>query len=174
MRLWMERFRATAESRPLGLTPPHNEGPHTLAPGRIDMKKLSTFATIAILALCCSPFLWSKEKPSENTTIRIMTFNIWGYGKGRKLPPSRIAEVIKASKADIVGLQENRKSAKALADMLGLNYVKQGRSAALLSRLRSLRPQRKNTVSEYASLRGRKCSSSIYISCHRHINRTSY
>ncbi|MDP6543251.1 MAG: endonuclease/exonuclease/phosphatase family protein [Phycisphaerae bacterium] len=98
------------------------------------MKRFIAFAALAIFALGCSPSVRSKEKTLENTTVRIMTFNIWGYGKGRKFPPARIAEVIKASKADIVGLQENRKTARALADMLGWHYVKQGRSAALLTR----------------------------------------
>ena len=100
------------------------------------MKRFSAFAALAIFALCCSPLVWSKEKMPENTTVRIMTLNIWGYGRGRKLPPSRVAEVIKASKADIVGLQENHKNGKAIADLLGWHYLKQGRSAALLTRFK--------------------------------------
>lgn len=98
------------------------------------MKKFNALAAITVFALCCLPFAWSKDKEPENPTIRIMTFNIWGYGKGRKFPPSQIAKVIKASQADIVGLQENRKDGKAIADLLGWHFVKQGRSTALLSR----------------------------------------
>lgn len=107
------------------------------------MKKLYAFAAITTLTLCCSPFVWSKEKTPQDTKVRIMTFNIWGYGKGRKLPPSRMAKVIKASKADVVGLQENHKNEKAIADLLGWHYVKQGRSAALLSRFKIIETTKK-------------------------------
>jgi len=70
----------------------------------------------------------------ERTTVRIMTFNIWADGKAGKQPLSQTAEVIRAAKADIVGLQESHKNAKALADMLGWHGVQQRRSVAVLSR----------------------------------------
>ncbi|MDP6046236.1 MAG: endonuclease/exonuclease/phosphatase family protein, partial [Phycisphaerae bacterium] len=72
--------------------------------------------------------------PSNNTTIRVLTFNIWGDGKAGKQPLSQTAEVIRASKADIAGLQESHKNAKAIADILGWNHVQQRRSVAILSR----------------------------------------
>jgi len=91
---------------------------------------------IVVAALGGSSVDVHKETIPQGDTIRILTFNIWGYGKGGKVPPARMAQVIKASKADIVGLQENRKSGKAIANILGWHYVKQGRSAAILSRLK--------------------------------------
>jgi len=71
--------------------------------------------------------------PSE-TTIRVMTFNIWADGKAGKQPLSQTAAVIKAARADIVGLQESHKNAKAIADLLGWNHVQQKPSVAVLSR----------------------------------------
>ena len=71
---------------------------------------------------------------SDNATVRIMTFNIWGDGKAGKQPLSQTAEVIKSARADIVGLQESHKNAKAISDILGWNHVQQRRSVAVLSR----------------------------------------
>jgi exonuclease III len=99
------------------------------------VKKVTALFAIVVATLGCSSIAVHKETMPEGDTVRILTFNIWGYGKGRKLPPARVAEVIKASKADIVGLQENRKNEKAIADILGWHYVKQRRSVAILSRL---------------------------------------
>lgn len=98
------------------------------------MKKVTALLAILVATVGCASLDVHKEKIPEGDTVRILTFNIWGYGRGRKVPPARMAEVIKASNADIVGLQENNKNGKAIADILGWHYVKQGRSATILSR----------------------------------------
>ena len=75
--------------------------------------------------------------------MRVMTFNIWVGGEAGKHPLSQTLEVIRAAKADLVGLQETRGEKKGaarpdngrkLAEMLGWNYFDQGESPAILTR----------------------------------------
>jgi exodeoxyribonuclease III len=91
------------------------------------MKRICSFAVIALLTVGCAD-------SSDSTTIRVMTFNIWADGKAGRQPLSQTAQVIRASNADIVGLQESHKNAKAIADLLGWNHIQQRRSVAVLSR----------------------------------------
>ena len=76
-------------------------------------------------------------------SIRVMTFNIWHGGDAGKQPLSQTLEVIRAAKADVVGLQEthgNKKNGTSpdngqkLAKMLGWNYFDQGERTAILTR----------------------------------------
>jgi endonuclease/exonuclease/phosphatase family metal-dependent hydrolase len=77
--------------------------------------------------------------------IRVMTFNLWHGGDAGKQPPSQTLEVIRAAKADIVGLQETggyekEKGAgrpdhgRKLAELLGWSYLDQGERTGILSR----------------------------------------
>lgn len=75
--------------------------------------------------------------------LRVMTFNIWVGGESGKQPLSQTAEVIRAAKADIVGLQETLGSERdgrrndagiELAKQLGWQYFNQGGSPGILSR----------------------------------------
>jgi len=74
-----------------------------------------------------------------------MTFNIWVGGDAGKQPLSQTAEVIRAARADIVGLQETAGYAKqkgasqpdngrVLAEMLHWHYLDQGERTGILSR----------------------------------------
>src|SRR5688572_16426259 len=76
-------------------------------------------------------------------SIRVMTFNIWVGGDSGKQPLSQTLEVIRASKADVVGLQETHghkkdgrspDNGRKLAEMLGWNYFDQGERTAILTR----------------------------------------
>jgi exodeoxyribonuclease III len=76
-------------------------------------------------------------------SVRVMTFNLWVGGEAGKQPLSQTLEVIRAAKADLVGLQETRGNKKdgtrsdngrKLAEMLGWNYFDQGEGTAILSR----------------------------------------
>jgi endonuclease/exonuclease/phosphatase family metal-dependent hydrolase len=76
-------------------------------------------------------------------TLRIMSFNIWAGGEEGKQPLSQTAEVIRAAKADIVGLQETHgieragkrlDNGPALAQTLGWTYFDQDESTGILSR----------------------------------------
>ncbi|MBT3198471.1 MAG: endonuclease/exonuclease/phosphatase family protein [Phycisphaerales bacterium] len=102
----------------------------------MNMKKLGSLTTIAILACVCAQFTGSEKKAPKTDSIRIMTFNIWADGKAGKQPLSQTAAVIKSARADIVGLQESHKNAKAIADILGWHHVQQKRSVAVLSRFK--------------------------------------
>jgi endonuclease/exonuclease/phosphatase family metal-dependent hydrolase len=72
-----------------------------------------------------------------------MSFNIWVGGESGNQPLSQTAEVIRAAKADIVGLQETHGSERngrrndagiELAKLLGWQYFNQGGSPGILSR----------------------------------------
>jgi exodeoxyribonuclease-3 len=78
-------------------------------------------------------------------SVRVMTFNLWVGGEAGKQPLSQTLKVIRAARADVVGLQETqgekRKDAGTrpdngckLAEMLGWNYFDQGEGTAILSR----------------------------------------
>src|SRR5688500_2189423 len=75
-------------------------------------------------------------------SIRVMTLNLWVGGEAGKQPLSQTLEVIRAAKADLVGLQETRGDKKdgtrpdngrKLAEMLGWNCFDQGEGTAILS-----------------------------------------
>jgi exodeoxyribonuclease III len=78
----------------------------------------------------------------EPITIRLMSFNIWVGGEAGGQPLEQTAAVIKAARADIVGIQESwsRRSprtdnAERLAEMLGWEHVNlQGGSTSIISR----------------------------------------
>lgn len=72
-----------------------------------------------------------------------MTFNMWVGGESGGQPLSQTAQVIRAAKADIVGLQETHgekkngvqpNNGKKLAELLGWNYFDQGERTAIITR----------------------------------------
>lgn len=71
---------------------------------------------------------------AEPETLKVMSLNIWVDGKAGGQPLSQTAQVIKAANPDIVGVQEVHSSTKALADLLGWNYVQQRPGVAVLTR----------------------------------------
>lgn len=83
-------------------------------------------------------------EPNFTDTLRLMSFNIWVGGEGGMHPLEHTAEVIRAAKADIVGIQEGLgqerpdgskpNNAKKIAEMLGWNYLDQGHSRAIMTR----------------------------------------
>ncbi len=64
--------------------------------------------------------LLSASTPVLAETIRIQSFNIW-YG-GEQVSLGQVAEAIKASKADIVGVQETDGNLEKLSEMTGLTH----------------------------------------------------
>jgi endonuclease/exonuclease/phosphatase family metal-dependent hydrolase len=79
-------------------------------------------------------------------TIRVMSFNLWHGGDAGKQPLEQTVAVIKASKADVVGLQETAGLAAAganrpdnaakIAKLLGWNYFDQGGYTAIISKFK--------------------------------------
>ncbi|MEZ7955636.1 MAG: endonuclease/exonuclease/phosphatase family protein [Rubritalea sp.] len=87
------------------------------------MKINILYTQIMALALCCASLVGAEERLPSESTIRIMSFNIWRDGNGGKQPLSQTAKVIQMAKADVVGLQEAKPAkVKAIADMLGWHH----------------------------------------------------
>jgi exodeoxyribonuclease III len=100
---------------------------------------------LPLLFLCALMALATGSIASAAESVRIMTFNLWHGGDAGKQPLSQSVEVIRAARADIVGLQETggyerEKSAgrpdhgRKLAEMLGWHYFDQGERTGILSR----------------------------------------
>jgi exonuclease III len=65
------------------------------------------------------------------TAVKVLSLNVWLDSQGGV---DGIADIIRASKADLVGLQETKENTKILAEKLGMHYLQQNDSAAILSR----------------------------------------
>jgi len=94
----------------------------------------------ALVGLLAATML-SASALAEETSLTVMTFNIWGGGANEKKPVDETVAAIKAVGADIIGVQETRLEsdpctaescpatgesvAKALADALGYYYYDQ-------------------------------------------------
>ena len=95
--------------------------------------------------LCLANWLVTASFPPTVAaeSVRVMTFNLWHGGDAGKQPLSQTIEVIRAGKADVVGLQEKQgyerdaarpDNGRKLAEMLGWNYWGQAESTAILTR----------------------------------------
>lgn len=91
-------------------------------------------ARILFSALVCSVFLAATNIAGAEP-VRVMSFNIWVGGESGQQPIEQSAAVIKAARADVVGLQESygreregvrRDAAALLAKQLGWSYFDQG------------------------------------------------
>lgn len=88
--------------------------------------------------------IYGAEPKAE--TIRVMSFNLWHGGDAGGQPLEQSAQVIRASKADVVGLQETEgtapegqarpDNAAKLAKLLGWQYLNQGRRTGIISRFK--------------------------------------
>jgi endonuclease/exonuclease/phosphatase family metal-dependent hydrolase len=74
---------------------------------------LAVLVLSILLCACAQP---------HNTSLKVATFNILHGGRNDGGPLLRTAEVIRASGADVVGIQESDGSAGELARLLGWNY----------------------------------------------------
>ena len=75
--------------------------------------------------------------------LRVMTFNIWVGGESGGQPLEQTAAVVRAAKADIVGIQEafgaerdgkRPNNGRAIAHLLGWEYFDQGGGMGIMSR----------------------------------------
>lgn len=105
----------------------------------MNLRHLSQLIVSLSVLLLCSPPVEAAE------ALRVMSFNLWHGGDAGKQPLTQTLEVIRAAKADIVGLQETggfekEKGAgrpdhgRKLAGMLGWHYFDQGERTGILSR----------------------------------------
>jgi len=80
--------------------------------------------------------------PSGPQTLRVMSFNIWVGGEAGGQPLEQTAAVIRAARADIVGIQESfsqtqprTDNAEKIAKLLGWNHInQQGGSTSIITR----------------------------------------
>ena len=79
-----------------------------------------------------------KQKPITKMpdSLTVMSWNIWGGGmrEGRHVGVKRVAEMIKASGADIVSMQETFASGPLIADELGFYFYQRSEGLSVLSR----------------------------------------
>ncbi|RYD74840.1 MAG: hypothetical protein EOP84_19275, partial [Verrucomicrobiaceae bacterium] len=92
--------------------------------------------------MCLSAAADNAQYHSE--TVRVLTFNLWHGGDAGQQPLEQSVEVIRQSRADIVGLQETAgvapkgeprpDRAAELAKRLGWHYLDQGGRTGIISR----------------------------------------
>jgi exodeoxyribonuclease III len=99
--------------------------------------------SLRLLAFCLLIFSLFFSETVASESLRVMSFNIWVGGESGKQPLSQTAEVIRAARADIVGMQEANgaekdgqrpENGRKVAEMLGWNYFDQGGGTAVLSK----------------------------------------
>jgi exodeoxyribonuclease III len=91
---------------------------------------------------CDSDEVARVTESSEPQTLRVMSFNIWVGGEAGGQPLEQTAAVIRAARADIVGIQESfgrsqprTDNAEKIAQLLGWNHVNlQGGSTSIITR----------------------------------------
>jgi len=93
-----------------------------------------------LIALVVATFAWAGHADAEDV-VRVMSFNMWNGGDAGRQPFERTVHVVRAAKADIVGLQETGglapkgqprpDHAKRLAEALGWHYHRQESTAGM-------------------------------------------
>lgn len=96
---------------------------------------------IALIVCFCAEVTHAQKSP---TRLRVMSFNLWHGGDAGGLPLEQSIAVIRAARADIVGLQETAGNAaegeerpdhaQRIAQALGWNYLNQGGRTGIISR----------------------------------------
>jgi endonuclease/exonuclease/phosphatase family metal-dependent hydrolase len=79
------------------------------------------------------------DLPSEtetSATLSILSWNIWHGGKedGEERGPTRVAEIIRESGADLVAMQETYGSGELLSTELGFHFLPRGTNVSIHSR----------------------------------------
>jgi endonuclease/exonuclease/phosphatase family metal-dependent hydrolase len=109
---------------------------------RITTARWRQFLLLAILGVAF--FIETSKAQPMPETVRVMSFNLWHGGDAGNQPLDQTAEVIRRSRADIVGLQETAglapeghprpDRAREIAKLLAWNYVDQGERTGVISR----------------------------------------
>jgi len=89
-----------------------------------NINKLGAIALFSMMAASWANHAHAEEP--QDSVVRVMTYNVYQGGMGRKQPLSQTAKVIQEAKADVVGLQEihtrkDPENAEKLAQLLGWN-----------------------------------------------------
>lgn len=93
-------------------------------------------ATMALKLLAALALGQTSNPPPAVAEFRGLTWNIWHGGRedGEELGPARVIDVLRASKADVIALQETYGSGERLARELGLHFLPRGTNVSILSR----------------------------------------
>ena len=101
-------------------------------------KTIRTMRSIGMLIAIGLAFISPLYAQTEQSTLRVMTYNIYRGGTMHKQPLSQTVKVIQAAKADVVGIQETRSpkgvNAEQLAQLLGWNYYVHPKNNVILTR----------------------------------------
>lgn len=85
----------------------------------------------AAVASTAGLFAHPAAAAASQATVKVLTLNTW---LDCKEGPEKIADVIRRSQADIVGLQETRECTEKLGKELGFSWIQQGDFTGMLSR----------------------------------------
>jgi endonuclease/exonuclease/phosphatase family metal-dependent hydrolase len=125
---------------------------------------------LAVALACCTGLTallaGSARAEEAPESVRVLTFNLWHGGDAGKQPLERTVEVIRRSRADIVGLQETAGSAPdgeprpdraaEIARRLGWRYVDQGGRTGIITRFEVVSPTPKKWGVKLALPSGRR------------------
>ncbi|MGY9016432.1 MAG: endonuclease/exonuclease/phosphatase family protein, partial [Rhodospirillales bacterium] len=99
---------------------------------------MTTIGMLSAVGLAfVTPLHSEPQKLGEESSVRVMTYNIYRGGEMRGQKLSQAAKVIQEAKADIVGIQEPRSpkgfTTEKLANLLGWNHSANIRKGIILT-----------------------------------------
>ena len=101
-------------------------------------KSFLTITAVRMLFAVGLAFVSPLHAQTEESNVKVMSYNIYRGGTMRGQPLSQTAKVIQEAKADIVGVQETRSpmgdNAEKLAKLLGWNLYEDLRNKCILTR----------------------------------------
>lgn len=85
---------------------------------------MQRWAPVLVLCVILAPGVSSEGAPV--TSLKVLSFNVWHADEGNAASLNKLREIIQASGADIIGVQEMQNSAGvAIASALGFHYRQQ-------------------------------------------------
>ena len=100
-------------------------------------KTFRTIKAIGILFAVGLAFVTPQNAQAEESSVTVMSYNIYRGGTMREQPLSQTAKVIQEAKADIVGVQETRSpsgvNGEKLVQLLGWNYYEDSGNRVILT-----------------------------------------
>ncbi len=96
-------------------------------------KSIRTITAIGMLLAVGSAFVTPLHAQTEESSVKVMSYNVYRGGTQRGQPLSQTAKVIQEAKADVVGLQEVSDNAEKLAQLLSWNHVDVGQGRGILT-----------------------------------------
>ena len=97
-------------------------------------KAIPTITALGMLFAVGPGFVTPLHAQTEESSVKVMSYNIFRGGTMRGQPLSQTVKVIQEAKADVVGVQETRSpsgvNAEKLAQLLGWNYYEEHRLLA--------------------------------------------